>query len=126
PTDAAANSIITPAVVVTALDQFGNTVTTFSGSVTVSITPLTGNPLGQLQGTLTQSAVGGSATFSDLSITVDNTLLPPYRLTAQAAALSDAISHTFNIAPCGPLPRSLAATLSTPPCRRTSASSSGS
>jgi len=85
--------------VVTAQDQFGNTATAFSGAVTVSITPFTGNPLGALQGTLMISAVGGVATFSDLSITVANTLLPPYSLTAQATGVGDGISTTFNITP---------------------------
>ncbi|PYO97986.1 MAG: hypothetical protein DMD61_11110, partial [Gemmatimonadetes bacterium] len=102
PTDAAVNAPITPPVVVTAQDQFGNTVTTFASTVTVSITPLTGNPLGQLNGTVMITAIAGVATFSDLSITASNTdlSLPPYRLTAGAGGgLSDGFSNTFNITP---------------------------
>jgi adhesin/invasin len=101
PTDAAANATITPPVVVTAQDQFGNTATTFSGSIAVSITLGTGNPLGQLNGNTIISANAGVATFPDLSITASNTLLlfPSYSLTAQAGGVGDGVSNTFDITP---------------------------
>lgn len=56
----------TPAeVTVTALDAFGNPVTSFTGNI--QIAQESGS--GTLSGTLTQAAVGGTATFTDLSYT---------------------------------------------------------
>jgi len=99
PTDTRAGDVISPAVVVTAVDAYGNTATAFTDAVSVSITPLTGAPLATLSGTTTISAVGGVATFSDLSIDLPNTLLPPYKLNAASAALTDAASQAFDITP---------------------------
>ncbi len=99
PTDTKAGDVITPAVVVTAVDAYGNTATAFTGDVSVSITPLTGTPGATLSGTITISAVGGVATFSDLSVDLPNPLLPPYQLSAASAALTDAASQAFDITP---------------------------
>src|SRR5439155_1269161 len=66
PTTTTASAPIAPPVQVTAQDALGNTVTSFSGSVTVA---LAANPGGDtLSGTKTIAAVNGVATFSDLSI----------------------------------------------------------
>jgi Big-like domain-containing protein len=99
PTDTRANFPITPAVVVTARDQFENTATTFANSVTVGITPLSGTAGAVLSGTLTITPVSGAATFSNLSINLVNVVLTPYSLTAQAAGVTNATSATFNITP---------------------------
>jgi len=99
PTDTKAGDVITPAVVVTAVDAYGNTATAFTDDVSVSITPLTGTPGATLSGTSTISAVGGVATFSDLSVDLPNPLLPPYQLSAASAALTDAASQAFDITP---------------------------
>ena len=82
---------------VTARDGGGNTVTTFSGPVTVAIGT---NPSGgTLSGTLTVSASSGVATFSGLSI--DN-VGTGYTLTAASAGLTSATSTAFNVtAPLG-------------------------
>jgi adhesin/invasin len=82
PTTTQAGQVITPAVVVTVLDQFGNPA---SGKVTMSLVvpPLAS---GSLNGTLSVTAAGGSATFSDLS--VDTPAFLAYRLTASLGELS--------------------------------------
>jgi len=97
PTSTKANSVITPAVQVSALDAFGNVASSFTGAVTVSITSGTGAPLAVLSGTLTVSAVAGVATFSNLSINLPNTLLPTYQLNAAAPSVKGATSAGFNV-----------------------------
>ena len=69
PSNATGGSAITPAVAVQVQDQFGNVVTSGSGS-NASITIAIGsNPgAGTLSGTTTQTAVSGVATFSNLAI----------------------------------------------------------
>lgn len=94
PVNTAAGSAITPAVKVTALDQFDNLATSFTGNVTAAIGT---NPnSGTLSGTVTIAAAAGIATFSTLSIDSAGT---GYTLTATAASLTDATSSTFNIVP---------------------------
>jgi hypothetical protein len=88
------NSPITPAVVVTARDAFGNTATTFTGAVTVSITPGTGTVLAVLSGTNPVNAVAGVATFSNLSINLTGL---QYKLNAAASGLTGATSNAFDI-----------------------------
>lgn len=68
PSNTAAGSTISPAVVVALRDSYGNLAGNYSGTVTISIVPLTGTPLATLSGTLTRSLSGGRATFDDLSI----------------------------------------------------------
>lgn len=85
---------MSPAIQVTAQDAFGNTATSFTGSVTVAIMPGTGSTAATLSGTLTVAAVGGVATFADLSIDKQGT---NYRLTATAPGLTGAASTSFNI-----------------------------
>ncbi len=80
------------AVVVEARAANGDPVTDFTGSVTIAIGTNPGS--GALAGTTTASAVGGLATFSDLSINRSGT---GYRLQATSSGLSNASSATFNI-----------------------------
>src|SRR5439155_980906 len=88
-----AGSPITPAVQVTALDVFGNPVTSFAGSVTVAIGT---NPAGgTLSGTPTAQAVNGVATFASLSI---DRAATGYTLRASSATLAGT-SAAFTIAP---------------------------
>ena len=93
PSDAGIGQTITPPVRVTVRDQYGNTVTAYSGSITVSIVPLSGTPLATLSGTRTRAVVNGTATFDDLSIDLLGVL---YRLRATGAGLS-VDSGTFTI-----------------------------
>src|SRR2546425_767840 len=95
PSNATGGSAITPAVAVQVQDQFGNVVTSGSGS-NASITIAIGsNPgAGTLSGTTTQSAVSGVATFSNLSIEKPGT---GYTLTASSTGLTGATSTAFNI-----------------------------
>src|SRR3989441_161654 len=95
PSNATGGSAITPAVAVQVQDQFGNVVTSGSGS-NASITIAIGsNPgPGTLSGTTTQSAVSGVATFSNLSIEKPGT---GYTLTASSTGLTGATSTAFNI-----------------------------
>src|SRR5437762_2972674 len=81
-----------PAVKVTARDASGNTVTSYTGLITVAIGA---NPSGgTLSGTTSVNAVNGVATFSTLSI---NNAGNGYTLTASASGLTGATSTSFNI-----------------------------
>jgi hypothetical protein len=92
PTATTAGAVITPAVRVTARDAFGNTATAFTGMVTVMIGT---NPSGgMLSGSTSVAAVGGVASFSNLSINLTGT---GYTLTAGATGLTTATSSAFNI-----------------------------
>jgi hypothetical protein len=94
PTDTRAGLEITPVVEVTAFDTNGNTATSFTGTVTVTLDP---NPWGgMLGGTLTTTAVNGVATFADLTIDLVGSA---YTLTASAADLASATSGPFAISP---------------------------
>ncbi len=81
-------------VVVTAQDGLGNTVTAFTGSVTLGLGQ---QPAGAtLGGTVTVSAVAGVATFSNLgSLTVAGT----YTLIASAASTISDESAPFTVSP---------------------------
>jgi len=94
PSAATGGATIAPAVKVTARDASGNTVTSFTGAVTLSISAGTGTAGAILSGTATGSAVNGVATFSTLSIDRSGT---GYRLSATAAGLSGATSAPFTI-----------------------------
>jgi hypothetical protein len=85
-------------VEVTARDGFGNTATSFTGDVTMAIGNNAGSPPGTLSGTLTQSAVGGVATFPDLSIDMVGT---GYTLAATSGTLTGATSAAFDISAGG-------------------------
>src|SRR5256884_3705336 len=90
PSTTPAGAAITPAVQVTALDAQGSTAAGFTGNVTVAIGTNPGT--GTLGGTLTHAAVGGVATFANLSIDKVGT---GYTLTATGAGT--ATSAAFNI-----------------------------
>ena len=81
-------------------DSGGNTVTDYSGTIALSITPNTGNPSAALSCTpgsgTTVGAVNGVATFSGCSINMAGS---GYTLTATDITdpLPTAISNSFNI-----------------------------
>src|SRR5205814_2105937 len=88
-----------PAVRVTARDASGNTVTSYTGLITVAIGANPGG--GTLAGTTSVNAVSGVATFSTLSI---NNAGNGYTLTASASGLTGATSASFNITAAPPPP----------------------
>src|SRR5207247_6525465 len=92
PTSVTAGATITPAVTVTVQDGLGNTVTGFSGNVTVAIGTNPGG--GALSGTTTVAAADGVATFSTLSI---NRMGTGYTLTASGTGLATGGSAAFNV-----------------------------
>lgn len=96
PATTTAGARLTPAVQVAILDGFGNTMTGFTGAVTLTITSGTGSPNATLAGTTTVFAAGGVATFSDLSI---DKAASGYSLTATASGLVGATSAAFSIGP---------------------------
>jgi Bacterial Ig-like domain (group 1)/Invasin, domain 3/Bacterial Ig-like domain (group 2)/Calcineurin-like phosphoesterase len=92
PSTVSAGASIAPAVQVVARDTLGNTATAFTGAVTLALGV---NPNGgTLTGTLTQSAVGGVATFTGLSLDKAG---PGYCLTASATGLRDTSSTCFAV-----------------------------
>ena len=95
PSGAVAWSTFTTQPVVVITDSEGNTVTSATDSVTVSITSGTGAAGASLFGTATVPAVNGVATFTDLSIKRAGT---GYTLTASSGSLTSATSSSFNIA----------------------------
>ena len=96
PINAVAGAAISPAVTVLVQDASGNTVTTSNAAVTVALGANPGS--GVLNGTLTQNAVNGVATFSGLSVTKVGI---GYTLTAAATGLTGTTSSTFNIIAAG-------------------------
>jgi uncharacterized protein YccT (UPF0319 family) len=88
PSDVLISSAITPAVVVTAQDAFGNTATGFTDNVLIAIGNDASGLLGPatLGGTLTVAAVSGVATFGDL--TIDKTGIG-YTLVVSAGGMSE-------------------------------------
>lgn len=97
PVSTQAGSAITPAVRVTAEDSLGNVVTGFTGNVTVT---LFNNPgPGILSGANTVAAVGGVATFANLSV---DRVGSGYTLIATASGLLNDFSAAFNITPGPP------------------------
>lgn len=94
PVATAPGAPIRPAVQVTAQDEDGETLTEFTGAVTLSISEGTGDEDATLSGTLTVSAVAGVATFADLSIDKEGT---GYTLTAAASGFPAAMSVRFDI-----------------------------
>ena len=87
-----------PTVVVTARDAFGNTVTSFTGPVSLA---LGSHPLGAtLTGTTSVAAVAGVATFSALGA------LPVaggYTLVASASGVGSTASNSFTVNPAPPV-----------------------
>ncbi len=80
-----------PSSAVRARDQYGNFKTVFTGNVTAAIDS---GPAGAiLAGTTTVAAVGGTATFSTLALSVSGT----YRLRYSSAGLTNAVSTAFTV-----------------------------
>ena len=112
PSDTLPGATISPAVTLRVEDQFGALVTTDASAVTLAIGT---NPAsGTLSGTLTVSAIGGVATFSDLSI---DSLGTGYTLVATDGGLVSTTSQFFNIVLVVPTPSPIptASPLYTPP-----------
>ncbi|MGH7537556.1 MAG: hypothetical protein ACREMF_02895, partial [Gemmatimonadales bacterium] len=93
PSSPTAGAAIAPAVQVTARDSLGNTINTFTEDVTVAIAANAGG--GTLSGTLVRGAVGGVATFSDLSV---DKSAAGYTLTAVAPGAATGVSAPFDVA----------------------------
>jgi hypothetical protein len=92
PSPTMSGGIITPAVQVTAQDPYGNLATGFQGDVTLA---LGDNPgAGTLSGTTVARAIGGVATFGDLSI---DRLSGGYTLKASGGGLPATSSAPFAI-----------------------------
>jgi uncharacterized delta-60 repeat protein len=96
PTGVEVDSPITPAVSVQILDASNNLVNTTAG-VTIAIG--TNPSSGTLSGTQTVAAVGGTATFNNLSV---NKAGAGYTLTASGTDLIGATSNPFNVAAGAP------------------------
>src|SRR6266702_3909085 len=91
---------ISPAVRVVVQDAFGNTVTGFTGNVTVAITSGTGSPNATLGGATTVPAAAGVATFTGLSI---DKVATGYTLAAAVSGLAGTTSAAFAITPAAPV-----------------------
>ncbi len=96
PTGAAAASMFPQQPVVTIMDVAGNTVSSSTAQVTLTITPLTGTSGATLtcSGGTTVSAIGGIASFSGCSI---NRAGAGYTLTASSAGIASATSAALTI-----------------------------
>jgi hypothetical protein len=92
PTTTTVGSTIVPALVVAARDAQGILVPTFTGDITIALGNNPGSAI--LSGNTTVPAVGGLATFSNLSL--DN-VGTGYTLLASAAGLTGATSAAFNV-----------------------------
>jgi len=92
PATTVTGAAIAPAVLVAALDRDGNTVTSFTGSITVTLS--NGSGAGTLTGTTAGSAAQGVADFPGLAVDQPGA---GYRLVAAAAALAPAISEPFDV-----------------------------
>ncbi|MDQ3262498.1 MAG: hypothetical protein M3Y59_02385 [Myxococcota bacterium] len=93
PSDTLAGAAITPAVSVAVRDASGNTVTSFSGTLTVALGA--GSPAGAvLAGTTSVTLASGVGTFADLSIAQAGS---GYSLQAAVSGLSPVISTLFAI-----------------------------
>lgn len=95
PSQTEINTSISPAVVVSAVNNAGAVFTAYADSVTLAIGNNPGTPSpGTLSGTLTKTAVAGVATFSDLQI---NNSGVGYTLVASAYDLVNATSASFTV-----------------------------
>ena len=96
PSTLPAGLAITPAVQVAVQDAQGNTLTSSTASVSVSITNGTGSSGAALGGTRTRAAVSGVATFNDLTIDLAGS---GYTLSATSTDLTGATSASFTVDP---------------------------
>src|SRR6184192_3466872 len=94
PANTTAGATLTPAVQVAAQDAAGNTVPSFTGSVTLALGGT--NPAGGvLAGTTTVAVVNGVASFATLSVDKSG----DYWLAARATGLSGGTSSDFSVSP---------------------------
>ncbi|MHC4067486.1 MAG: S8 family serine peptidase, partial [Planctomycetota bacterium] len=97
PSDATAGAFISPAVMVSVLDGFGNLVTNSTATIDIQ---LANNPGGSmLSGAARVDAVQGIATFSDLSL---NKTGSGYALRASSSGLGVGTSQGFDVLPGQP------------------------
>jgi uncharacterized protein DUF5916 len=98
PSTTAAGKPIRPAVKVAAQDGSGQTLSSFTGEVTLEVAPAAGTPThsgrSTLSGTTRVAAVDGVATFSDLEVAGPGS---GYTLMATAEGLAGARSAAFDI-----------------------------
>ncbi len=87
-----------PAVKVSVVDALGNVVTGDTSSVTLAIATSTGPDGATLGGTLTEAAVAGVATFSDLSLTASDAGATAYKLKATDGELTAGNTASFDVA----------------------------
>ncbi|MBS0261305.1 MAG: hypothetical protein JSS02_05060 [Planctomycetes bacterium] len=92
PATTAAGVALSPAIKVIVQDQFGNTVTSDSSSVTLS---LSNNSFSTGSGTATIAAANGTTTFSNLIINTAG----KYTITASSGSLTSATSNQLIIVP---------------------------
>src|SRR2546427_685410 len=108
PSTTQVGATITPAVTVAALDASGNTVTSFTGAVSIAID---NNPAGgTLSGNAPVNAVNGVATFANLTIDKAGS---GYTLKAPSGTLTQATSNSFNITAAPPPTGDLTVTAAT-------------
>src|SRR5207247_3712086 len=94
PANTTAGATLTPAVQVAAQDAAGNTVPSFTGSVTLALGGT--NPAGGvLAGTTTVAAVNGAASFATLSVDKSG----DYWLAARATGLGGGTSSDYTVSP---------------------------
>ena len=98
PRNTVAGRAMDPPVVVTAQEPSGQTDTSFVQDISITITAGTGASGAVLSGTRTVTALGGVATFSDLSIDLAGS---GYSFTAMTSGLTTEVSSTFDIVPAG-------------------------
>ncbi len=96
PGNGTGGTALTTQPVVTVQDQYGNTATSDTSTVTVAILNNAG-PGGVLSGTLTKQAGAGVADFSANGLKIDKAGTG-YTLTATDGSLTSAASNAFNIA----------------------------
>jgi hypothetical protein len=94
PSDTNSTEVISPAIRVQVQDSNNNLVTGNIDFITLDFGTNAGTPAGTLSGTLTVAAVGGEATFSDISIDKAGV---GYTLTASSGGLTPALSGAFEI-----------------------------
>ncbi len=92
PTHEIAGTVLAPAIVVQAKDASGNLATSFNGTVSLSFGANAGGDT--LRGTTSVAAVGGVATFANVSL---NRAASGYKLVANASGLSSDTSAAFAV-----------------------------
>ena len=102
PTSAVAGAAIAPTITVAIEDASNKIVTTDTSNVVMAIKTSTGPSGASLGGTKTVAAVGGVATFTDLTLTAAGTGGKAYAFTATDGSFTSANSSSFDILPAAP------------------------